>query len=177
MRTVRALIKKEFQQVLRDRIMLRIIFIMPIVQLLVLGYAINVDVKNIYTMFVVLEGIDGCGKSTQAVRLADWLAGLGHKVHLTCEPTKGEVGLLIRNILGGGKNPDPRYLALLFTARGTTAGGLPRCAARRADGGTAGRLRRDCPIRATVHPWSAPPRRGTVATKDGGADDPRTQSL
>lgn len=29
--------------------MLRIIFLMPIVQLLVLGYAINVDVKNIYT--------------------------------------------------------------------------------------------------------------------------------
>lgn len=49
MRAIRALIKKEFQQVFRDSIMLRIIFLMPIVQLLVLGYAINVDVKNIYT--------------------------------------------------------------------------------------------------------------------------------
>lgn len=48
-RTVAALVRKEFYQVFRDRIMLRMIFVMPIVQLLVLGYAINVDVKNIET--------------------------------------------------------------------------------------------------------------------------------
>ncbi len=49
MRTVLALVKKEFRQVFRDAMMLRLIFMMPIIQLLVLGYAINVDVKNIYT--------------------------------------------------------------------------------------------------------------------------------
>jgi ABC-2 type transport system permease protein len=48
MRTVLALIKKEFLQVFRDRIMLVLIFLMPIIQLLILGYAINVDVKQIY---------------------------------------------------------------------------------------------------------------------------------
>ncbi len=41
--------KKEFLQIVRDRNMLRMIFIMPIFQLLVLGYAVNTDVKYIYT--------------------------------------------------------------------------------------------------------------------------------
>ncbi|MDH4156674.1 MAG: ABC transporter permease [candidate division Zixibacteria bacterium] len=41
------LIKKEFIQVRRDKNMLRIIFIVPIMQLLILGYAVNTDVKNI----------------------------------------------------------------------------------------------------------------------------------
>jgi ABC-2 type transport system permease protein len=49
LRTILALIRKEFLQVFRDPIMLRLIFIMPLVQLLVLGYAINTDVKNINT--------------------------------------------------------------------------------------------------------------------------------
>jgi ABC-2 type transport system permease protein len=48
-RTILALMKKEFFQVFRDRNMLRMIFVMPIVQLLLLGYAINTDVKNIFT--------------------------------------------------------------------------------------------------------------------------------
>ncbi len=41
--------KKEFHQVIRDRNMLWLIFLAPMIQLLVLGYAINTDVKNIYT--------------------------------------------------------------------------------------------------------------------------------
>ncbi len=50
MRTILALIRKEFLQVFRDPNMLRLIFMMPLVQLLVLGYAINIDVKYIDTM-------------------------------------------------------------------------------------------------------------------------------
>jgi ABC-2 type transport system permease protein len=48
-RTVLALMKKELYQIRRDRIMLRLIFIMPLVQLLILGYAVSTDVKLIYT--------------------------------------------------------------------------------------------------------------------------------
>jgi ABC-2 type transport system permease protein len=47
--TVTALIKKEFLQVIRDHNMLRLIFIMPLIQMFVLSYAINTDVKLIYT--------------------------------------------------------------------------------------------------------------------------------
>jgi len=48
-RTILALIRKEFLQVLRDRNMLRLIFLMPVLQLLILGYAVSTDVKLIYT--------------------------------------------------------------------------------------------------------------------------------
>jgi ABC-2 type transport system permease protein len=47
--TLLALIKKELIQVLRDRMLLRLIFVVPVLQLLVLGYAVNIDVKLIYT--------------------------------------------------------------------------------------------------------------------------------
>lgn len=46
---LRALIVKEFIQVLRDRITLVIIIAMPIIQLVVFGFAINTDVKHLRT--------------------------------------------------------------------------------------------------------------------------------
>ena len=49
MRGYLGLIKKEFIQMRRDPNMLRIIFAAPIIQLLVLGYAVNTDVKLIDT--------------------------------------------------------------------------------------------------------------------------------
>lgn len=67
-------------------------------------------------MFIVFEGIDGCGKSTQAKLLADWLRANSIKVLLTAEPTKGEIGLFLRKILSGKTIVDPKTLALLFTA-------------------------------------------------------------
>jgi dTMP kinase len=67
-------------------------------------------------MFIVLEGIDGCGKTTQAKLLADWLQSQGKKVLLTAEPTKGRIGLFLREILSGKTIVDPMTLALLFTA-------------------------------------------------------------
>ena len=45
--TIAALIRKEIYQVGRDPMMLQIIFLIPLIQLLVLGYAINTDVKDI----------------------------------------------------------------------------------------------------------------------------------
>ncbi len=47
--TILALMRKEFLQVLRDRNMLRLIFLMPMIQLFVLGYAVSTDVKLIRT--------------------------------------------------------------------------------------------------------------------------------
>lgn len=67
-------------------------------------------------MFIVLEGIDGCGKTSQARKLSDWLRGEGKPVFLTTEPTCGKIGILIRQILSGEEKVDPKALALLFTA-------------------------------------------------------------
>jgi ABC-2 type transport system permease protein len=49
MRRFKALIKKEITQMLRDPRTLIVIFIMPVLQLLLLGYVNNTDVKNVPT--------------------------------------------------------------------------------------------------------------------------------
>src|SRR5450432_236961 len=47
MRTLRFLLQKEFRQIFRDPAILRIIFIMPMIQLLILPWAADYEVKNI----------------------------------------------------------------------------------------------------------------------------------
>jgi len=56
-------------------------------------------------MFITLEGPEGCGKSTQAQLLRDYLVGLGKKVLLTIEPGGTKLGQEIRTMLlqPGGK--------------------------------------------------------------------------
>ncbi len=49
--TIFALVKKEFLQVFRDFTMLRLIILVPIIQLIIFGYTVNIDVKYIYTNF------------------------------------------------------------------------------------------------------------------------------
>jgi dTMP kinase len=72
--------------------------------------------------FIVIEGIDGAGTTTQAGLLHSYLTGRGIKAKLTCEPSGGPAGLLIRSILSGkagnirGRGFDRRALALLFAA-------------------------------------------------------------
>jgi ABC-2 type transport system permease protein len=46
-RTLAFIIRKEFQQLRRDRRMLPLIFIAPVLQIVLLGYAANMDVKDI----------------------------------------------------------------------------------------------------------------------------------
>jgi len=50
-------------------------------------------------LFVVLEGIDGSGTTTQAERLVEWLKSERRLVHVTREPTSGPVGSLLRLVL------------------------------------------------------------------------------
>lgn len=67
--------------------------------------------------FIVLEGIDGAGTTTQARRLCDHLNASGHRAHLTREPSDGPVGLLIREVLRGKHAPfDAAAMALAFAA-------------------------------------------------------------
>jgi dTMP kinase len=46
--------------------------------------------------FVVFEGLDGSGTSTQATKLAGYLSARGHNVVVTSEPSNGPIGQLIR---------------------------------------------------------------------------------
>jgi dTMP kinase len=67
--------------------------------------------------FIVLEGIDGAGTTTQAALLADALRErLGVAVELTREPTDGPLGAVLRDALTGRIRLDPVTLALAFAA-------------------------------------------------------------
>jgi dTMP kinase len=73
--------------------------------------------------FLVLEGLDGAGTTTQAQRLAAWLRERGRSVHVTAEPSAGPAGALVRQVLtrriagAPGAVPfDAGALALLFAA-------------------------------------------------------------
>ena len=70
-------------------------------------------------MYIVFEGIDGAGKSTQIQMLKEWLENNGFRVETLVEPTDSKVGKLIREIL---QQPDAttervqKTLGLLFAA-------------------------------------------------------------
>src|SRR4029079_9703311 len=67
--------------------------------------------------FVVLEGNDGCGKSTQAGRLVRRLEAAGLTVVARFEPGATELGRTLRQVLlGGDIAVAPRTEALLMAA-------------------------------------------------------------
>ena len=73
---------------------------------------------------IVLDGIDGCGKSTQLQRLADWLPGSGlmpEGAGLICtrEPGGTALGQAVRQLLlhtAADQAPCPRAELLLYAA-------------------------------------------------------------
>lgn len=69
-------------------------------------------------MFITFEGSDGCGKSTQIARLAEFLRQEGYPVLLTREPGGTPIGEQIRAILSDLKNTEmeKRTEILLFQA-------------------------------------------------------------
>ena len=65
-------------------------------------------------MFITFEGIEGCGKSTQAKRIAVRLGSAGVPFILTREPGGTPIGNHIRQILLASGNRDLHPLAELF---------------------------------------------------------------
>ncbi len=72
MRTLKFLLQKEFRQIFRDPSILRIIFIMPIMQLIVLPFAADYEVKNINLSLVNQD------QSETSRLLAEKLASSGY---------------------------------------------------------------------------------------------------
>ena len=68
--------------------------------------------------FIVLEGIDGSGTTTQAENLKTHLENLGIQVHITRQPSTGVIGKTIREFLAKkeGQPVNWEMLALLFAA-------------------------------------------------------------
>ena len=68
-------------------------------------------------MFIVLEGIEGSGKSTQSKLLGEWLTTKGYTVVLGREPGGTKVGEQIRNIVLGSDMSKYTELFLMLAAR------------------------------------------------------------
>jgi dTMP kinase len=79
-----------------------------------------VPAKKTRGKFITIEGLDGCGKSTQLERLAAVLRAGGLKVHVTREPGGTPLGERIRGVLLDSRTSglSPRAeMALMFGAR------------------------------------------------------------
>ncbi len=74
--------------------------------------------SKIPARFITLEGIDGCGKSTQARLLSDFLRARGINTELTREPGGTRIGKAIRQVLQNPENQEmiPETELLLYLA-------------------------------------------------------------
>ena len=66
--------------------------------------------------FIVFEGIDGAGKSTQISILEEKLKKEGRKVFVTAEPTQSVTGGALRDALSGNYKRSAAELAAMFLA-------------------------------------------------------------
>ena len=79
-------------------------------------------VTRVRGRFLVLEGIDGSGTTTQLDRAVVYVSSLGFPALATREPSTGPIGRLLREALLGrlgmpeGASVDGRTMALLFAA-------------------------------------------------------------
>ena len=71
--------------------------------------------------FIVIEGVDGAGKTTQITKIKERLEGEGKRVYITCEPTckskthrPTAVGGMIGDVLLGKCEMAPSAFAALF---------------------------------------------------------------
>lgn len=66
--------------------------------------------------FIVFEGIDGSGKTTQIRLLNERLKKEGKYCYITMEPTDSPIGSLIHQIMTGRIKSDNKVIAALFVA-------------------------------------------------------------
>jgi len=100
MRRFRALIKKEIIQMLRDRRTLIFIFIMPILQLLLLGYANSTEIKNVPTVIFDQSKSVSSRSMLDAFRATgyfsfDYIAYSAMDVSNDIDSGKAKVGIII----------------------------------------------------------------------------------
>ena len=65
-------------------------------------------------LFIVFEGIDGAGKTSQIELLAKKIEELGGKVHTTAEPSSLESGKALRRALSGAEPKSECEMATMF---------------------------------------------------------------
>ncbi len=66
--------------------------------------------------FIVFEGIDGSGKSTHSKLFSEYLNQKSLNNIVTCEPTYGTIGTIIRSVFTGKSHAEHATIANLFAA-------------------------------------------------------------
>ncbi|MEJ2719531.1 MAG: ABC transporter permease, partial [bacterium] len=116
-RTIAALVRKEFYQIRRDRLTLRLIFVVPILQLFLLAYAISTDVKFIYTSVYDYDRTKLSRELVRSMSAGDYFI-----------PTGAELPLLAseQDLLSGKRNVNliipPKFSRRLLTSQPSTVG-------------------------------------------------------
>ncbi len=72
--------------------------------------------ENILKSFIVFEGLDGAGTTTQIMNLARYYEFNKREYFLTREPTDSPIGQLVRKVLQKKVSTTPEALALLYAA-------------------------------------------------------------
>src|SRR5690606_42114628 len=84
------------------------------------GHSVYLGTMNkndqIKELFIAFEGIDGSGKSSQIRLLRDRFMVKNQQVYLTCEPSNGPIGTMIREIFSGKMEGDHHTIAGLIVA-------------------------------------------------------------
>ena len=70
--------------------------------------------ENNRGLFIVFEGIDGSGKTTQVKMLSAALEAMGRKTNITAEPTTLPSGKALREALGGRVKKSECEMAVMF---------------------------------------------------------------
>lgn len=86
-------------------------------------------------LFLSLDGLDGCGKSTQSRRLVEWLRGQGHAVTACADPGGTALGDRLRAILLQQKHAiaTPAEMLLFMASRAQLVAEVIRPALERAN--------------------------------------------
>jgi len=100
MRRLKALMRKEFTHMRRDPRTLIFIFVMPVLQLLLLGYATNTDIKNVPTVVFDQDNSKSSRSLLDAYRVTgyfdfNYLAYSQNEVYLAIDGGKARVGIII----------------------------------------------------------------------------------
>ena len=87
----------------------------------VIGYHVTtseeiVQMREVLDRFIVIEGLDGAGTTTQMKAVAEAFDQSGVHCHATFEPTSSPLGNLVRSILRKELVTTPLALAMLFAA-------------------------------------------------------------
>ena len=78
--------------------------------------------ENILKSFIVFEGLDGAGTTTQIMNLARYYEFNKREYFLTREPTDSPIGQLVRKVLQKKVSTTPEALALLKKLEGNLEG-------------------------------------------------------